>query len=166
MTKGQRIRNARKKAGMTQTELAQKLNIPFQSISQWERDLRNPKLDTIQRIAKALHVSPAYLMGWENDFGEQDLILTAIDVADALKVSRVLMLDVMEDMELFDATDPETLRKISAEVERRKISPEILNEISYSLYKLNQAGRKKVSDYAEDLTKIPEYRAKISAENE
>lgn len=57
MTTGQRIKAARKKAGLTQAELAQKLDdIPFQSISQWERDLRNPKYETLVRIATALKV--------------------------------------------------------------------------------------------------------------
>lgn len=56
MTTGQLIKVARKNAGMTQSELAQRLNIPFQSVSQWERDLRNPKYDTIKRIAAALGV--------------------------------------------------------------------------------------------------------------
>ena len=67
MTIGQRIRDARKNAGMTQTELAQKLNVPFQSISQWERDLRNPKFDTIQRIADALEIHPFDLMGIDEE---------------------------------------------------------------------------------------------------
>lgn len=57
MTTGQRIRAARKAANMTQAELAQKLGIPFQSISQWERDIRNPKKETLIRIADALGVS-------------------------------------------------------------------------------------------------------------
>lgn len=56
MTTGQLIKAARKNAGMTQTELAKKLNIPFQSVSQWERDLRNPKYDTLKRIAAALNI--------------------------------------------------------------------------------------------------------------
>lgn len=57
MTAGQRIRTARKKAGMTQAELAARLNVPFQSVSQWERDIRNPKKETLDRIAKALDIS-------------------------------------------------------------------------------------------------------------
>ena len=56
MTTGQNIKAARKKVGLTQKELAQKLGLSFQSIAQWENDLRNPKLDTIKRIADALHV--------------------------------------------------------------------------------------------------------------
>ena len=57
MTTGQLIKAARKKAGMTQTELAQKLNIPFQSISQWERDIRKPKMDNLQKMADYFGVS-------------------------------------------------------------------------------------------------------------
>lgn len=56
MTTGQLIKAARKRAGMTQAELADKLNIPYQSVSQWERDTRNPKYETLQRIAAALGV--------------------------------------------------------------------------------------------------------------
>lgn len=54
MTTGQRIKSARKAAKMTQAQLAEKLGVPFQSISQWERDIRNPKSETIQRIAEAI----------------------------------------------------------------------------------------------------------------
>ena len=56
MTTGQRIKNARKRCGLTQAELARKLGIPYQSIGQWERDLRKPKYGTIRRIATALGV--------------------------------------------------------------------------------------------------------------
>lgn len=68
MTTGQRIKAARKKAGITQAALAQKLDIPFQSISQWERDIRNPKKETIESIAKALNVDPLELS--DNAFDE------------------------------------------------------------------------------------------------
>ena len=54
MTTGELIREARKKAGLTQAQLAEKLNIPYQSISQWERGLRRPKVNTLYRIAAAL----------------------------------------------------------------------------------------------------------------
>lgn len=62
MTIGERIKLARRKANITQADLATKLDIPFQSISQWERDVRKPKLETLQRIATALGVSVSSLM--------------------------------------------------------------------------------------------------------
>ncbi len=56
MTTGQRIKEARKKAGLTQKELGEKLGVAYQTLAQWENDLRNPKYDTIKRIAAALGV--------------------------------------------------------------------------------------------------------------
>ena len=46
---------------MTQKELAQKLGLSFQSIAQWENDLRNPKVETLRKIANALECDPAEL---------------------------------------------------------------------------------------------------------
>lgn len=56
MTTGQRIKEARKNAKMTQAELAGKLGVPYQSVSQWERDTRNPKYETLKKIADAIGV--------------------------------------------------------------------------------------------------------------
>lgn len=56
MTTGERIKAARKAAGMTQKELGERLGLAFQSVAQWENDLRNPKIETLQRIADALGV--------------------------------------------------------------------------------------------------------------
>lgn len=63
MTTGERIKAARVAAGLTQSELSSKLEVPFQSVSQWERGTRNPKLATIKRIANALGITVAELMG-------------------------------------------------------------------------------------------------------
>lgn len=66
MTTGELIKAARKKAGMTQAQLAEKLGISYVGVSQWENDLRNPKLDTLQRIASALGVPVQDLISdWE-----------------------------------------------------------------------------------------------------
>ena len=56
MTTGQLIRAARKKKKMTQAELAEKLKISYVGVSQWENGIRNPKYDTIRKIADALDV--------------------------------------------------------------------------------------------------------------
>lgn len=56
MTTGQKIKEARKNAGMTQEELANKLGISYVGISQWERDVRNPKKETLQKLADALGI--------------------------------------------------------------------------------------------------------------
>ena len=50
MTAGERIKKVRKDAGLTQAQLAEKLNIPYQSIGQWERNIRKPKTATLAKI--------------------------------------------------------------------------------------------------------------------
>jgi len=57
MTTGQLIKAARKKAGLTQKELGKKLGIAYQTLAQWENDLRKPKIETLERIAAALGVN-------------------------------------------------------------------------------------------------------------
>ena len=63
MTTGERIRNARKRAGMTQKELADRLGVQFQNVSSLERDERSPKFETLKKIAAALDVSVGELLG-------------------------------------------------------------------------------------------------------
>lgn len=62
MTTGQRIKAARKAAGLTQKELGKKLGVAYQTFAQWENDLRNPKMETLERIADALDISVDYLL--------------------------------------------------------------------------------------------------------
>lgn len=57
MTIGESIKAARKKAGLTQKALADRLGIPYQGISQYERGTRNPKPETLGRIASALGIT-------------------------------------------------------------------------------------------------------------
>ena len=54
MTIGQSIQQARKKAGLTQKQLAEKSGIATITLQQYERGVREPKLDTIAKIARAM----------------------------------------------------------------------------------------------------------------
>ncbi len=67
MTIGERIKNARKNKDWTQKQLEEKTGINEANIRKYESGRQNPKLETIQKIAEALNVTPAYLMGWEDD---------------------------------------------------------------------------------------------------
>lgn len=55
-TTGEKIRIARTKAGLSQEELANRLDVTRSLIGQYERGVRNPKPSTIQRIADALGI--------------------------------------------------------------------------------------------------------------
>lgn len=62
MTTGELIREARKKKGLTQRELGELLGMSDVGVAQWEKGLRNPRLETRQRIAKALDIDVTALM--------------------------------------------------------------------------------------------------------
>lgn len=68
MTRGQRIKQLREENGMTQTEVAMAIRTTKQNIYKYETGIiTNIPSDKIEAIANLFSVSPAYLMGWEDD---------------------------------------------------------------------------------------------------
>ena len=68
MTVGEKIREARLKKGYTQTELAELLGYKSRSsINKIEVEGRDIPRSSVIKFAKALDVTPAYLMGWEDE---------------------------------------------------------------------------------------------------
>ena len=49
-------------AGMTQAQLAEAIGTSKQVLSRWETGQRSPTVDTIRRIADALHIDTARLL--------------------------------------------------------------------------------------------------------
>ena len=66
---GQSIQEARKKAKLTQKELAEKVGIATITVQQYERGVRTPKIETLQKIAQALNIDVGILYGVEADKG-------------------------------------------------------------------------------------------------
>lgn len=62
MTTGQKINECRKKAGMTQEELADKLGVTRQAVSKWEQDITFPETDKILEMCKLFSVSADELL--------------------------------------------------------------------------------------------------------
>ena len=62
---GDRIRIIRKKRGISQSQLADELDITRSAVGNYERGVREPDVDTIEAIADILDVSIADLMGRE-----------------------------------------------------------------------------------------------------
>lgn len=60
-----RLKNIMKERKITQTELAKRTGIRQSSISDWLNDRYEPKQDKVYIIAKALNVSPAWLLGYD-----------------------------------------------------------------------------------------------------
>lgn len=77
-TEGERIRAARKSRGLTQKQLAEKAGLATVTIQQYERNLRQPRLENIKKIALALNMltddllSPASVLN-PSDFDREKL---------------------------------------------------------------------------------------------
>lgn len=65
-----RIRECRLALGMTQAELGNQVGFVDNTISNYENNLREPDLAMWEQLASALHVSPAYLVGWSDEKGQ------------------------------------------------------------------------------------------------
>lgn len=59
---GERLRRAREAAGLTQVELAERLGIKQNQISQWEADNTGPKRDRLPTLAAAVGASIEWLL--------------------------------------------------------------------------------------------------------
>lgn len=62
MTLGEKIKEARKGAGLTQEQLAKKLTVSRQAITKWESDKGIPDVENLKLLSKVLGVSVDYLL--------------------------------------------------------------------------------------------------------
>ena len=72
ITTGKQIRHLRTQSGMTQEELAGELNVTRQALSNWERDVNEPDLNTLKKICFANcknKLSISVLEGCQSDLG-------------------------------------------------------------------------------------------------
>lgn len=66
MTKGDRIRTARERKGITQEELGRMCGTTKQTIFKYESGtITNIPLDRVEKIAEILDIAPSYITGWD-----------------------------------------------------------------------------------------------------
>lgn len=63
MTTGQRIREQRTRAGLSQAQLASAVGVDSNTVSRWERGLYKAAGESVYKLARALGTSVAYLLG-------------------------------------------------------------------------------------------------------
>ncbi len=79
MTLGEKIKAARKNAGLTQEQMAEKLMISRPAITKWESDKGIPDIENLKAISKLLDVSIDYLLNDGEDI-DLNVIKEAIDI--------------------------------------------------------------------------------------
>lgn len=62
MTLGEKLKSARKSAGLTQEQLAEKLLVSRPAVTKWETDKGMPDIGSLKRISKLLNISIDYLL--------------------------------------------------------------------------------------------------------
>lgn len=72
MLMGNRIKELRKKEGLTQKELGKMINVTKVSISCYEHNTRSPDLETFELLVDALNTTPDYLLGRDNFVVSED----------------------------------------------------------------------------------------------
>lgn len=74
---GDRIREIRKKRGMTQEQLAEKIDVTLEYVSQIERGLKMPSMQVFVKLVEVLDVSADYLLrdsvSTRNLYGDKQL---------------------------------------------------------------------------------------------
>lgn len=62
ITLGEKLKSARKSAGLTQEQLAEKLLVSRQAITKWEADKGIPDIENLKKLSKLLNISIDYLL--------------------------------------------------------------------------------------------------------
>lgn len=101
---GEIISTLRKEKGLTQKEVADRLNITDKAVSKWERDLACPDTQTIPRLAEILGVSVEELLNAKSvpaagSKGARifpDMILKAICLAMGIAVAVLSLLGQLD----------------------------------------------------------------------
>lgn len=63
---GQRINEMRTSLGWNQVELAKRLGVAKQTVSNWENENIQPSIEMLIRLSKLLGVTTDYLLGLDN----------------------------------------------------------------------------------------------------
>ncbi|MGN0263913.1 MAG: helix-turn-helix domain-containing protein [Oliverpabstia sp.] len=139
ITYGNLIRNARKESGLTQKELAEKVGLAEITIRQYENNKREPRIETLQKIADVLNIPTR-------------------DLSAGLLVLRLeSIINEFEEKGLAESSDED---EDEGREKLREVIP-IDEEYVISLIKqLNYAGLGRIYSHIEDLLQIPEYQKK------
>lgn len=98
---GQRIRKARKAAGLTQEKLAERIDVSHQYISDFERGLVGVAVPTVIKLSNALNVSTDYILLGENESEDltEELVgrlsLLSHDEFDLVEKSIIILLEAL-----------------------------------------------------------------------
>ena len=166
---GERLRAARKEKGLTQSELADRLGISFVGVSQWESGKRNPKKETLIRLAAVLEVPVSYFT--ETATLDDDEALEFLSRSWSHADYQLTLLQhtggPSEEIARWECVCAELHKlheEIAAKYQTEQVDlPDRTKEIVEICQRLNSKGQQRIIDIASDYVKISEY---VQRENE
>lgn len=85
-----RLKKRRRQLGMTIEDVARLAGVSSATVSRWETgDIENMRLDKIALLAKALQVTPSYIMGWDKEENTTDTGITPFKLDKSKLVKRL-----------------------------------------------------------------------------
>ena len=83
---GNRLIMLRRRSGLSQIELAKKLNVSSKSIKNWEADMSDPSLKSIIALCDVFHISADDLLGRTSDL----VSLAGLQESDKTRLKRAI----------------------------------------------------------------------------
>lgn len=113
MELAQMLKRRRTEKGMTLLEIAKKVGVSEATVQRWESgNIKNIRYERLAKLAEALDVSPAYLMGWEETSNQLSSVGKSLkDVAYELDMPIEMVEKIMADN---DVNSVDGIQKILA----------------------------------------------------
>lgn len=143
---GERLKKARKEKGLTQADLAQKMQVSINSIRLYEAGTRSPSMATLNKMAAALNVDVNWLF--------QGYTLEQHDEA---FFRRVRHEPPLSERELYLLKHP---NDEPAQQEQEDLEARIIRDFR----NLNAEGQRVAAERLEELTQLPKYQQHIGEE--
>lgn len=146
---GTNIKRSRSEKGITQKELAAALGVSYQMVQSWERGARNPKMETIQKIAAALGVLWLDLMPKE--------ALNANTIEDFAKDNGELTQELVQQLPKETERLMQQLHDAAIIPRHGEITDPDIQKVSDIMQTMNDTGRRVAVERVQELAQIPAY---------
>jgi Zn-dependent peptidase ImmA (M78 family)/DNA-binding XRE family transcriptional regulator len=99
MTVGERLREGRERAALTQGQVARVIGVPRELVSMWEGEARTPNLKQLERLARIYQIGVDYLLGKAEleEKHERDVLYQGLPQDPALREEIDRWLDFLDE---------------------------------------------------------------------
>ena len=102
---GEMITTLRKKQGMTQNDLAEKMNVTDKAVSKWERNLSCPDVNSISKLAEILGTTVEELLNAqtqkEDNNADEIINIILIGIGLAMGIS-IIVTSILKQLEIYN----------------------------------------------------------------